>query len=153
MMKNNNNSNSFVCERCGNPYPRDRGICPYCSATPKGNKHQPKIKTENIKKSLPTVDEALKLFEFKITNAKSNKIKIVKIVHGYGSSGKGGKIKIALQKSLNNRKRSGGIKEWISGENFSTLDEKTQRMIKIYPKLKIDSDFNKKNPGVSLVFL
>ena len=152
-MKNNNNSNSFVCERCGNPYPRERGICPYCSATPKGKNRQPKIKVENIKKNLPTVDEALRLLEVKISNAKSNGIKIVKIVHGYGSSGKGGKIKIAFQKSLNNRKRNAKIKEWISGEDFSSLNEKTQRMIKIFPKLKSDSDLNKRNQGVSIVFL
>ena len=152
-MKNNNNSNLFVCERCGNPYPRERGICPYCSATPKGKNRQPKIKVENIKKNLPTVDEALRLLEVKISNAKSNGIKIVKIVHGYGSSGKGGKIKIAFQKSLNNRKRNAKIKEWISGEDFSSLNEKTQRMIKIFPKLKSDSDLNKRNQGVSIVFL
>jgi len=91
--------------------------------------------------------------EAKIANAKSNGIKIVKIVHGYGSSGKGGKIKIAIGKALNKRKKDGKIKEWIAGENFSTLDEKTQQMIKTYPKLINNSDLNKRNLGISLVFL
>ena len=152
-MKNNNNSNSFICERCGNPFPRERGICPYCSAIPKGKIRRSKIKTENIKKNLPTVDEARRKLETKIANAKSNGIKIVKIVHGYGSSGKGGKIKIAIGKALNKKKCDGKIIEWIAGEYFSTLDEKTQQMIKIYPKLKSDSDLNKRNNGISLVFL
>ncbi|MCK5851507.1 Smr/MutS family protein [bacterium] len=150
---NNSNSNLFVCERCGNPYPPERGICPYCSAAPKGKIRRSKIKTENIKKNLPTVEEARRLMDVKIANAKSNGIKIVKIVHGYGSSGKGGKIKIAIIKTLNKKKSEGRIKEWIAGENFSTLDVKTREMIKIYPKLKSDSDLNKRNIGISLVFL
>ena len=150
---NNNNSNSFTCERCGNPFERDRGICPYCSAAPKGKFHRTKNKTVNIKENFPTVEEARRLMEGKIDNAKSNGIKIVKIVHGYGSSGKGGKIKIAIQKSLNKLKKNGRIKEWIVGECFSTSDEKTQQMIKIYPKLKNNSDMNNRNQGISLVFL
>ncbi len=150
---NNTNSNLFVCERCGNPFPPERGICPYCSAAPKGNIRRSKIKTENIKKNLPTVDEARRLMDVKIANAKSNGIKIIKIVHGYGSSGKGGKIKIAIGKTLNKKKSDGKIKEWIAGENFSTLDVKTQQMIKIYPKLKNNPDLNNKNNGISLVFL
>ena len=152
-MKNSRNLNLFICERCGNPYERELGICPYCSATPKGKILRSKIKTENIEKNFPTVEEALRMMEVKISNAKSNGIKIVKIVHGYGSSGKGGKIKIAIGKTLNKQKKEGKIKEWIAGESFSTSDEKTQQMIKTYPKLKNNSDLNKRNHGISLVFL
>ena len=148
-----NNRNTFVCERCGNPYQRERGICPYCSATPKGKKRSVKIKTVNIEKNLPTVDEALRSMNARISAAKSSGTKIVKIIHGYGSSGKGGKIKIAIQKSLNKKIKSGIIEEWIPGENFTTLNEKTQQMIKKYSKLKSDSDINNKNQGISIILV
>ncbi len=149
----NNNSNLFVCERCGNPYPRERGICPYCSATPKGKKRSIKIKTENIEKNFPTVDEALRLLNARISAAKSDGTKVIKIIHGYGSSGKGGKIRIAIRKSLNRKKKSGIIEEWIPGEDFATINEKTQQMIKKYPKLKSDLYINKRNQGISIVFV
>jgi len=149
----NNNSNLFVCERCGNPYLRERGICPYCSATPKGKKRSIKIKTENIEKNFPTVDEALRLATARISAAKSDGTKVIKIIHGYGSSGKGGKIRIAIRKSLNRKKKSGIIEEWIPGEDFATINEKTQQMIKKYPKLKSDPYINKRNQGISIVII
>jgi len=149
----NNNSNLFICERCGNPYPRERGICPYCFATPKGKKRSVKIKTVNIEKNLPTVDEALRLMTARISAAKSAGTKVIKVIHGYGSSGKGGKIRIAIRKSLNNKRKNGIIKEWIAGEDFSTMNEKTQNMIKLYPKLKKDSDIDKRNQGISIIFI
>jgi len=147
------NKNIFICERCGNPYPVKLGICPYCQATPKLKKHAVKIKTENIEKNLPTVEEALKLLSSMISAAKTNGTKVLKIIHGYGSSGKGGKIKIAIQKSLNKKLRNGTIVEWIPGENFTTINEKTKKLINKYPKLKKDSDINNKNQGISIVIV
>ena len=51
------------------------------------------IRTANIKENLPTVDEALAALRNELMSARHQGIKVVKIVHGYGSSGKGGAIK------------------------------------------------------------
>ena len=111
------------------------------------------MKTYDIKSDLPTVLEAGKRLADAIRDAKNQKLKVVKILHGYGSSGIGGSIRVAIRKSLRNKVSKTEIKAFIPGEAFATtmgFDE----IIKTYEHLlKGDSDYKKMNDGITYVIL
>ena len=83
----------------------------------------------------------------------TGKEKIIKIVHGYGSSGVGGAIKKMVHTSLSNKVKTGEIKAYIPGEAFDKMmgfDE----IIQTYSHLlKVDSDYKKGNDGITYVVL
>ncbi|HBD87251.1 MAG TPA: DNA mismatch repair protein MutS, partial [Clostridiales bacterium] len=49
------------------------------------------LKQINIKSDMPTVDTAIKRVTYAIRNGKSLGASAVKIIHGYGSTGAGGR--------------------------------------------------------------
>jgi hypothetical protein len=108
------------------------------------------IKTVNIKHDLPQVAEALQRLERELALARRERIAILKIVHGYGSTGVGGDIRIAVQKRLRELVESGHIHACIFGENWSPSDEQTWRLQR-QPDLKNDRDLGRGNQGISIV--
>ncbi len=110
------------------------------------------MKTFDIKSDMPTSNEAgIRLAN--IIRTCNGKDKVIKIIHGYGSSGVGGSIKKAVHASLRNRVRSGEIKAYIPGEAFSQpmgFDEMIQTYLVL---LKSDSDYKKMNDGITFVIL
>jgi hypothetical protein len=110
------------------------------------------MKTFDIKSDMPLVSVAGTRLA-NIIRACNGKDKVIKIVHGYGSSGQGGAIKKFVHNSLRNRVRQGEIKAYIPGEAFAQpmgFDE----MIQTYSQLiKSDSDYGKANDGITFVIL
>jgi DNA-nicking Smr family endonuclease len=49
-------------------------------------------RTYNVEAGMPTLDEARRLVIEEIKRAKREKMKVLKVIHGYGSSGKGGAL-------------------------------------------------------------
>jgi DNA-nicking Smr family endonuclease len=66
---------------------------------------------------MPTVQEALQRLDREITGARQQKHSLVKIIHGYGSTGAGGDIRIAVQRRLREMVEAGQISGCIFGEN------------------------------------
>lgn len=113
----------------------------------------PSIKTINIKFNMPTVDEARRILKDKLIQAYSDGVRVVKVVHGYGSTGKGGKLKDAIRNSLRSRKKEGLVEFIIFGENFNNIDKNVDAIIQKFPYLKDDPDYKKKNEGITIVVL
>ena len=67
----------------------------------------------------------------------------LKVIHGYGSSGKGGAIKAACLKLCAERKRSGMIRHFVKGEDFTPFTEDGRKAIEICPQLKTDIDYGR----------
>ena len=109
------------------------------------------MKTVNLKADLPSVSQALQRLEQELALARRNGIGILKIVHGYGSSGVGGDIRIAVQKRLRELADAGQIHACIFGENWSTSDEQAWRLLLRQPELKNDRDLGRSNRGISIV--
>jgi hypothetical protein len=80
-------------------------------------------------------------------------VSFLKIVHGYGSKGAGGDIRIAVQKRLRELAEAGEIRGCIFGENWSTSDEQCWRLLQRKPELKSDSDLGRGNKGITVVVL
>jgi hypothetical protein len=58
-----------------------------------------------------------------ITLAKREGAKVLKVIHGYASSGKGGALYVGLRKSFGLRKKEAVIKDFIAGEDFSIFND------------------------------
>lgn len=111
------------------------------------------IKTVNLKHDLPTLNEALFRLEHEITIARQDGTALLKLVHGYGSSGVGGDIRIAVQARLREMADAGQIRDCIFGENWSKSDESAWRLLQALPELKRDCDLGRGNRGITLVVL
>lgn len=97
--------------------------------------------------------EALQRFEREITVARQEKIGLLKLIHGYGSTGAGGDIRIAVQARLREMAERGLIRSCIFGEDWSKSGEEVWRLLQQHPELKKDSDLGKRNEGITVVVL
>jgi len=111
------------------------------------------IRTFNVETGLPTLDEARRSVIAEIKRAKREGVKVLKVIHGYGSSGTGGKLCIGLRKSFGLRKKEGIIKDFIAGEDFSIFNEKVLNLLEAVPELRGDPDLGAINQGVTILWL
>jgi hypothetical protein len=110
-------------------------------------------KTVNLKEDMPLVREALSRMERELRRARAEGVSLLKIVHGYGSTGKGGEIRIAVQKALVKRLQQGEVQCVIFGEDWRISNETTWALLKQWPELKQDSDLGRENRGITVVVL
>ena len=111
------------------------------------------IRAFNVEAGLPTLDEARRLVIDEIKRSKSAGARVLKVIHGYGSSGKGGALCIGLRKSFGLRKKEGAIKDFITGENFTIFNETVLALLEAVPELRRDPDLGAANEGVTVVWL
>jgi hypothetical protein len=111
------------------------------------------IKTVNLKSDLPLVRDALQRLERELSLAQKEKTTLLKLIHGYGSTGAGGDIRIAVQKRLLQMMQDGQIRACIFGENWSQSDDTAWKLLQSHPELKSDSDVGRRNQGITIVLL
>ncbi|MBN2280514.1 MAG: hypothetical protein JXQ65_08040 [Candidatus Marinimicrobia bacterium] len=143
-----------TCEQCGNEIQNNLKICPHCGFTQSSVKKAAKSKSFqkiNLKIDLPTVDEALQSARRKINTARSKGLGVLKLVHGYGSSGVGGRIRIELRKELLQMKTRHLVRNVIFGEDFTPA--KCKQLLRRFPELEKDEDYQRRNKGITLVEL
>ncbi len=109
------------------------------------------IKTINLEEGMPTCDEAMDTLKSSLKLAKQNKYKCAVIIHGYGSSGKGGAIRIKARQWLNAQVRNGSVRSVINGEDFDVLNEKARELRRKFPEL--ETLLRVTNHGVTVVAL
>jgi len=111
------------------------------------------LREVNLKADLPTVDDAIRRITYNIKNAEPFGVTAIKFIHGYGSSGKGGGIRVEARKYLERQKSRGQIKDYITGEKFSIFDEATRKAFAACDELRRDSDLERHNNGITIVIL
>lgn len=111
------------------------------------------IKTVILKEGMPSVEQARARLHSEIQIAQQSGIKVLKLVHGYGSTGVGGDLRFALQSTLRQMIDQRQIRDCIYGENWRTSDERSWELLKRMPELKADSDLGRGNRGITLVVL
>lgn len=107
----------------------------------------------NIKYDMPAAGQAVKRTTYAIENGKRMGASCVKIIHGYGSHGTGGKIRVEVRAYLERMKRQGRIADYIPGERFSIFDEATRAAFARCGELRLDSDLDRANNGVTIIVL
>lgn len=105
----------------------------------------------NIKSEGQTVSLALSEFLVELDRAKFAGIKVIKVVHGYGSHGKGGEIKANFHRLLTDLKNRRKIRDFIKGEKISK--NLMSGFFYDYPFLALDADIKNYNSGITLVML
>jgi hypothetical protein len=106
-----------------------------------------------VEEGMPRVEEAKLRMQHELHVAREQRYKAVKLVHGYGSSGTGGVLRVELQKELQRLAHIGTIRTIIAGENWRISDEITWELLKRFPEWKQDSDMGRSNKGISIVVL
>ena len=106
-----------------------------------------------VKEGMPSVEQARVRLQTELLRARQSGVKVLKLVHGYGSSGVGGDLRISLQSTLRQMAQQHEIGDCIYGENWRTSDERTWNLLKRMPELKSDSDLGKGNKGMTIVVL
>ena len=94
----------------------------------------------NIKRDWPTVEVAQERLRDEIAKAKRKGVKLLKLIHGYGSTGKGGVLREELRDQLAALQKSGTVKQVVYGESFSMFERATAdltRSILNSPKIRI----------------
>lgn len=111
------------------------------------------IRTIVVKEGMPSVEQARARLQTELLTARQSGVKVLKLIHGYGSSGVGGDLRVALQSTLRQMAQKHEIGDCIFGENWRTSDERAWELLKRMPELKSDSDLGKGNKGITLVVL
>ena len=111
------------------------------------------LREVNIKSGMPVVNDAIKRVTYNIKNAKPMGVSAIKLIHGYGSTGKGGGIRTETRKYLQRLRDRREIKDFIIGEKFSIFDEQTRKAFLTCDELRKDSDLERHNNGITIVIL
>jgi hypothetical protein len=111
------------------------------------------LKVINLEEGLPTVEQARQKMLRELEVARRSGHKGVKFIHGYGSSGVGGELRIAIGSTLQQMKQRGEVSAVVFGEDWAVNDSDTWARIKRYPALKQDRDLGRKKRGITVVWL
>lgn len=103
------------------------------------------IKEINLENGF-TSDEAISYLKQVLTYSKNN---CIYIIHGYGSSGKGGIIRQKVRSFLNTQLKNAKIKTVINGEDFNVFNFKALELKNKYKELEYL--FRVCNHGVTVV--
>lgn len=88
-----------------------------------------------------------------IAQAKRAGERVLKVIHGYGSSGHGGKLAVGLRRSFRLRRKEGVIRHFIPGEDFTIFNPAVLSLLEAVPEVRGDPDLNFTNEGVTLLWL
>lgn len=111
------------------------------------------LREVNLEHGLPTVDQAIRQLTFEIHRSRSLGFRALKIIHGYGSSGTGGRIRVESRKYLSRLKTRGEIADFIPGEEFSIFHAGTLAAFRRCDALRRDQDLERHNNGVTFILL
>lgn len=112
-----------------------------------------RYRTVNLEEGMPFVDQAIKRLTFELSRARASRIIALKLIHGFGSSGTGGRIRTEVRKYLGSLKSRGAIRSFVAGENFSIFDSDTRAVLDLCTELRQDRDLDHHNNGITIVVL
>ncbi len=102
---------------------------------------------------MPLVEHALKRMHFQLETHRKTGVVAVKLIHGYGSSGTGGKIRTAVRRELAQMKAAGKIRDFVIGEEFSIFSPVTRSILVACAQVRGDRDLERHNNGITVVWL
>jgi hypothetical protein len=147
-----------ICSTCGNEIDRQMSECPYCLTPQEVEKSSPHTRPHRVreivlKEGQPTVEEAIARLKDEVASAKNASVSVLKVVHGYGSSGKGGAIKTAVLKRLRAWQTKGEISSYMTGEQHFDRGARHNYLLRRYPELKSTWKSDRGNPGITFIEL
>jgi len=108
----------------------------------------------NIKQDGPYVEEALERLTEYLRQSLVVGIKAIVLIHGYGSSGEGGRIKWAIHDALENNRYSDRVEDYYFGEDVAYGSTPYHALLKRRPGLKrYLQRFKEGNSGMTVLLL
>jgi len=147
---------SRICGVCGNEVDAGLAVCPWCESAlvkQKTASKTGKFRTVDIKSDQPDVETARRRLISVMHKAKAERVRVLKIIHGYGSSGKGGDIRYMVREYLDMQKYSPLYKYYVRGEEFGTGYDEGLKIAAEFKQLRHDGDWSNHNRGVTLVVM
>jgi hypothetical protein len=107
----------------------------------------------NLEEGRPTVNVGLLRLDRAIVSARADRVPVLKLIHGYGSSGVGGRLREEVWLALDRFRRNGFISDFIPGEDFRISNEASWELVRRDKSIKEDRDFGRANRGITIVIL
>ena len=127
--------------------------CPHCGSIALPIPSSDTIEL-NLKQDGPHVDEALDRLAEYLRKSLEVGIKAIVLIHGYGSSGEGGRIKWAIHDALESNRYSDRVDEYYFGEDVAYGSDSYHALHKRRPGLKrYLKRFKEGNPGMTVLLL
>ncbi len=148
-----------LCATCGNEIADAVRQCPFCNhgvPVAHGRARRAAVDTVvtiNLKQGLPTVDEALARLDRELATARAHGSRVVRVIHGWGSSGVGGAIRTAVRHHLRTAIRQRHARSFVPGDDYSDATDQGQALLHECPALRAELRTDRHNPGVTLVEL
>ena len=101
------------------------------------------VKVVNLETGLPDRVQALERLKVALTQARKKGTSVLKIVHGYGSTGVGGILRPVVRNFLRQAKENGEIRLFVNGESFSSFDQRSKDLIAQAPQFLLDPDLGR----------
>ena len=142
------------CEVCGNPIPAQAFTCRFCDASQSVDnfpKTRERVIRSNLEAGLPTVEQALERLERDLREARACGAKVMRVIHGYGSSGRGGKIRDAVRRELGRKLARGEVKDVTPGENYSSTTNAGRDFLARFKELKTTERSDNSNHGLTII--
>ena len=149
----------IICEVCGNDISSSCRRCPFCGAEQSGGRAAPPRKgitpprNVNLEAGMPAVDEGMERLERALQEAGREGVRILRVIHGYGSTGSGGKLKKACRALLRRKTACKQIRSFLPGEDYSESTRAGKALIKRHPLLSRTEYMDRRNPGITFVEL
>jgi hypothetical protein len=112
-----------------------------------------RCRVANIEYGLPTVEEARKRLTEEIRRATQAGVEVLKVIHGYRSSGIGGSLRENLRRFLISRRKDKIIQARVWAEKWDIFDQTTRHILEVCPEVRKDRDLGMGNPGITIVLL
>lgn len=100
------------------------------------------VRELNLELGRPDAAEALRRLAAEVEAARKMGTPAMKLVHGYGSSGKGGRLRTACRTWLRQQELC-----FLPGEEFSIFNQEARRWLALCPRLRQDRDLDAENRG------
>ena len=147
----------MYCEICGNEIGRGATVCGFCGSAQQGEvgpgPRPFQHRTVNLEAGKPFVEQALAHLRVALDEAKRLDLQMLTVIHGYGSSGRGGAIRTESRKLLDYLLARGEVRAVIDGEKFQKRNGVVRDLLRRFPALGQHPDLNRSNRGITLVLL
>ncbi len=111
------------------------------------------IVTLNLEDGMPVVSEAVGRMHMGLQEMRVSRFRAVKLIHGYGSTGRGGRICAGVRGELAEMKRKKLIRDYIPGEDFGPVNAASRKLAEQDRNIPRDPDYGRMNHGITIVVL